>query len=110
MAELGWRAVDEIPQAAGWYRVKRDGEPRVRAFGQGHWWIPLSDGWLSADGCYEWEHLPICAMEPPESKLTPAQEWARANQLSGGFDPYDGYKADASAKPTYPPPSTAPTR
>lgn len=100
MTELGWREKDEIPQAAGWYRVKRDGKPMVRAFGQGHWWIPLPGGWLSADGCYEWEHLPICAMESPESELTPGQEWQRANALAGGFDPYKGY-AIGSGNPEF---------
>lgn len=81
-----WRGKDEIPQAAGWYRVRRDGDQKVRAFGQGHWWIPLKDGWLSADGVYEWEHLPICAIESKDFEMSPADEWRRANALAGGWD------------------------
>lgn len=84
--QIIWRGKDETPQAAGWYRVKRDGDQKVRAWGQGHWWIPIPNGWLSADGVYEWEHLPLCAIGDEYSGLDPIVEWKRANELSGGWD------------------------
>ena len=66
--QIIWRGKDEIPQAAGWYRVKRDGDQKVRAWGQGHWWIAIPNGWLSADGVYEWT-CPVSVDGFPSSDL-----------------------------------------
>ena len=81
MSESGWRGVNEIPQAAGWYRVRREGEAKIRAYGQGHWWIPLIDGWLSADGVYEWEALPIAALGADEDR-SPLDELAEVERIA----------------------------
>jgi hypothetical protein len=48
------------PSEPGWYICKPiddrwDGETRYRAWGNGCWWIPLKDGWLSSKmGIYKW--------------------------------------------------------
>jgi hypothetical protein len=45
---VAWRQETESPTDKGWYAVMRaDGSLCLRAFGQGLWWIPLKDGWLS---------------------------------------------------------------
>ena len=43
----------EMPKETGWYLVhavdgRFDGETKYRAWGNGSWWIPLQDGWLSS--------------------------------------------------------------
>lgn len=81
---ITYRPADEIPQAAGWYRVRRTDDPDkplVRAFGQDHWWIPLPDGWITADGCYEWESLPICPVADEDDPITPIEEMKRAQSI-----------------------------
>lgn len=84
-----WRGPSELPQAAAWYLVRRppDQTEKVRAFGQGHWWIPLPDGWLSADGCYEWKPQPICAIAADDDEITPIQEMDRAQKIMEGQVP-----------------------
>jgi hypothetical protein len=50
----------ERPTETGWYECwaiddRWNGEMAYRAFGNGLWWTPLKDGWLSApDGTYHW--------------------------------------------------------
>jgi hypothetical protein len=50
----------ETPTAPGWYECwatddRWDGAMQYRAFGNGLWWTPLADGWLSApQGLYRW--------------------------------------------------------
>lgn len=52
---------DTSPTEKGWYLVRAtdgrwNGETRYRAWGNGFWWIPLRDGWISSnDGLYEWQ-------------------------------------------------------
>lgn len=86
-----WRPHTEIPQASGWYRVKRIDEPEgsllVRAFGQGHWWTPLPDGWISSDGVYEWESLPLCSIASPDDPISPIEEMKRAAGTVDGVKP-----------------------
>lgn len=53
---------NEEPTESGWYECwatddRWSGEMRYRAWGNGLWWIPLSDGWIPApaqDGIYRW--------------------------------------------------------
>jgi len=84
--KLTWRGPSETPRLDGWYRVKRQGDQKVRAFGNGHWWIPLVDGWLSADDVYEWALPRILPMDKA-AKYSPAIEWKEANKLAGGWEP-----------------------
>lgn len=43
-----WHSEAETPTQPGWYAIQRiDGSYCLRAWGNGHWWIPLKDGWLS---------------------------------------------------------------
>lgn len=48
------------PQVPGWYECwarddRWNGEMRYRAWGNGFWWTPLEDGWITApDGLYRW--------------------------------------------------------
>jgi hypothetical protein len=48
------------PTKPGWYECWRKdngwgGEMRYRAWGNGLWWTPLPDGWLSSrNGIYQW--------------------------------------------------------
>lgn len=54
------REPHETPTAPGWYECwavddRWCGEMRYRAWGNGLWWTPLPDGWLSSrDGIYYW--------------------------------------------------------
>jgi hypothetical protein len=42
-----------------------DGLPRYRAYGNGRWWTPLADGWISApDNIYRW-HGPVADINGP---------------------------------------------
>lgn len=58
------------PEKTGWYHVdavdKRWGEKtKFRAWGNGRWWIPLKDGWLSSNmGIYRW-FGPVADVEGP---------------------------------------------
>lgn len=46
--EPRWFPENDPPINPGWYAVQRkDGSLCLRAFGNGEWWIPLADGWLS---------------------------------------------------------------
>jgi hypothetical protein len=62
VCELAWRPETVSPTAAGWYEVDAiDGRfadrqgPVYRAWGNGRWWTPLADGWISVpDGLYRW--------------------------------------------------------
>lgn len=51
---------DVPPTRDGWYLCRAvdsrwGGETRYRAWGNGSWWIPLKDGWLSSNmGIYQW--------------------------------------------------------
>ena len=43
-----WKLEDELPSEKGWYAIMRsDGTFCIRGWGNGHWWIPLKDGWMS---------------------------------------------------------------
>jgi len=43
-----WFDEDDPPINDGWYAIQRkDGSLCLRAWGNGEWWIPLHDGWLS---------------------------------------------------------------
>lgn len=43
-----WISENVEPSEKGWYAVRRaDGSLCIRAWGNGLWWIPLKDGWLS---------------------------------------------------------------
>jgi len=59
-AGLGWHEATETPTETGWYEClaiddRWNGEMRYRAWGNGYWWTPLTDGWLSGrDGVYRW--------------------------------------------------------
>jgi|SRR6478736_4125497 len=45
---IEWKNEDVEPAESGWYAVMRaDKSLCLRAFGNGLWWIPLKDGWLS---------------------------------------------------------------
>ena len=74
-----WYSPRVTPRRRGWYVVKRrdTGDVMVRAYGNGHWWVPLPGGWLSADGFYNW--MPGAVMPlPRESDLDPPDEHALA--------------------------------
>lgn len=81
-AERIWREPHELPQAAGWYIVERIDEPgeRIRAWGQGHWWTPLPDGWISSDNVYRWHHLPVAALGSDEER-NPLEEMREVEAL-----------------------------
>jgi hypothetical protein len=55
-----FQSADLAPFEPGWYEClatddRWQGETRYRAWGQGRWWIPLVDGWLSSPmGLYRW--------------------------------------------------------
>lgn len=59
-ASLDWHGEFEEPSEKGWYECfavddRWKGEMRYRAWGNGTWWIPLPDGWLSSPlGIYRW--------------------------------------------------------
>lgn len=43
-----WQSENVEPIEEGWYAVQRaDGSLCIRAWGDGFWWSPLKDGWLS---------------------------------------------------------------
>lgn len=43
-----WQSENVEPIEEGWYAVQRaDGSLCLRAWGEGFWWSPLKDGWLS---------------------------------------------------------------
>jgi hypothetical protein len=77
--KLTWRGPSEVPPSDGWYRVKREGDQKVRAFGNGHWWIPLVDGWLSADDVYEWALPRILPMDKAR-EIFPGNRMERGQQ------------------------------
>lgn len=66
----GWHDENESPGEDGWYLVdaidgRFDGEYRYRAWGNGSWWIPLNDGWISSPmGLYRWKG-PVADVDGP---------------------------------------------
>ena len=81
-----WNGPDWIPPHSGWYKVRRDGAEKVRAYGNGHWWIPLPDGWLSADGVYEWQQPRIAPLDDGDG--SPLDECKRVtDQQAAATDP-----------------------
>jgi hypothetical protein len=45
---IKWNPETKAPALSGWCVVMRkDGTLCMRAYGNGLWWIPLADGWLS---------------------------------------------------------------
>jgi hypothetical protein len=65
-----WHDEHEDPTEKGWYLVdavdgRFDGERKYRAWGNGSWWIPLADGWLSSPmGLYRWQG-PVADIDGP---------------------------------------------
>lgn len=60
---------EQIPTETGWYLCKAgdrwNGETRYRAYGNGSWWIPLSDGWIQGPAeIYQW-HGPVADINGP---------------------------------------------
>ncbi len=61
---------NECPLADGWYECyatddRWNGEMRYRAWGNGLWWMPLPDGWLSSRmGIYRWRG-PVADVQGP---------------------------------------------
>ena len=59
-ADFEWHDPGDDPAEPGWYEVTtaddRFGpELRYRAWGNGLWWIPLRDGWVTAhENVYRW--------------------------------------------------------
>lgn len=55
-----WQNENILPTKPGWYEClavddRWKGQTRYRAYGNGSWWIPLDDGWLSQNpGIYKW--------------------------------------------------------
>jgi len=55
-----WNSSFKKPLRKGWYECKArdnrwDGKTMWRAWGNGLWWIPLKNGWLSSNlGTYKW--------------------------------------------------------
>lgn len=76
-----WHSEDEIPAEPGWFTIKRhDGSLCIRAYGAGHWWIPLKDGWISGlPAGFEWLG-PIAPMDwdTPQTALSPLRATATA--------------------------------
>lgn len=70
-----WYSPRVTPKRRGWYVVRRspDDEAMVRAYGNGHWWIPLPGGWLSADGVYRWMPGAVKGL-PKDTALVPLAE------------------------------------
>lgn len=70
-----WNSSYRRPSRKGWYECRaRDGrwggKTRYRAWGQGQWWIPLADGWLSSPmGLYQWRG-PRIDIDKPEPKAS----------------------------------------
>ena len=60
MTDHVWNSEHTEPTEAGWYLCdavdgRWDGQFKYRAWGNGSWWIPLVDGWLSSPmGLYRW--------------------------------------------------------
>ena len=54
------RQSNHRPTKPGWYECwalddRWGGEMRYRAWGNGYWWIPLVDGWITSPmGIYRW--------------------------------------------------------
>jgi phage FluMu protein Com len=68
--ESEWHSENEQPTDRGWYLCdsidgRWNGEFRYRAWGNGYWWIPLPDGWISAPiSLYRWKGPPHDIMKP----------------------------------------------
>lgn len=77
-ADLSWHEADEEPAEPGWYEVaamddRWGPETRYRAWGNGCWWIPLPDGWLTArEKVYRWRG-PVADVNGPAPDGTDPQ-------------------------------------
>lgn len=69
-ADIVWHDENQEPTEKGWYLVdavdgRFNGQFKYRAWGNGSWWIPLADGWLSSPmGIYKW-HGPVADINGP---------------------------------------------
>jgi hypothetical protein len=70
----------------GWYKCwatddRWEGQPRYRGWGNGCWWIPLADGWISSDHPYTWQGPLADIMGPAPDGTNPKSEpSAQANE------------------------------
>lgn len=77
-ADDGWNDEWTEPTEKGWYLVdavdgRWNGEVRYRAWGEGSWWIPLPDGWMSSPmGLYRWVGPAYDVFGPSPSGDNPA--------------------------------------
>jgi hypothetical protein len=75
-----WHDAKEEPLERGWYEVvavdgRFEGERRYRAWGNGMWWIPLKDGWLSSPpNLYRWRGPVADVMGPAPDGTNPVTE------------------------------------
>lgn len=85
-SNLPWHPETESPTVPGWYEVDAtDGRfadrsgPVYRAWGNGFWWVPLPDGWITAhENLYRWRG-PVADVNGPAPDGTDPQ---RAPALS----------------------------
>lgn len=76
---LPFRGEWDEPTEAGWYEClavddRWGGEMRYRAWGNGSWWTPLRDGWLSSRmGLYRWRG-PVADVNGPAPDGTDVAE------------------------------------
>ena len=65
-----WHDEHEEPVEIGWYLVdavdgRFNGKHKYRAWGNGSWWIPAYDGWVSSSiGLYRWKG-PVADIDGP---------------------------------------------
>ena len=65
-----WHDQNVTPTLPGWYEVRTDdgrfdGRTVYRGWGNGAWWIPLADGWLTAnEHAYHWRG-PVADIDGP---------------------------------------------